>query len=207
MHLYDTPFNLTPMTTKRIVIIALLGSVLVWGGCKSIKELFNFAKCKFRYTNITKTQLAGVDVTKVMNYQDLNFTDAAKVGANLAQGRLPLNFTINIQVNNPNAEKAALNKLDWIAFIDNKELVNGVLNQRVEVAPGQTATLPLTVNADLIQAFKGESKDKLPGYAFGLANQDGTPRRVGMKVKPTITVAGASFAYPGWITLSQEFRE
>ncbi|CAN5420259.1 hypothetical protein BH09BAC1_BH09BAC1_00630 [soil metagenome] len=192
---------------QRMLILLVIGGMLVWGGCKTLKELANFARCKFRYTNITQTQLAGVDVTKVMNYKDLNFTDAAKVGANLAQGRLPLNFIINLQVNNPNAEKAALNKLDWIALIDDKELVKGVLNQRVEIASGQTATLPLTVNADLIQAFKGESKDKLPSYAFGLADNNGKPRRVGMKVKPTIMVGGASFAYSGWITLSQEFKE
>ena len=110
------------------------------------------------------------------------------MGANLAQGMLPLNFTINLQVNNPHTELAALNKLDWIAFIDDKQLVNGVLNQRVEIAPGQTATLPLTVVADLIQAFKGESKDKLPGYAFGLADKDGKPRRVGMKVKEGLQI-------------------
>lgn len=191
---------------QRTLVFALLAGLLVWGGCKTIKELTNFAKCKFRYTHITQTQLAGVDVTKVMNYKDLNFTDAAKVGANLAQGKLPLNFTINLQVNNPHTELAALNKLDWIAFIDDKQLVSGVLNKRVEIAPGQTATLPLTVVADLIQAFKGESKDKLPGYAFGLADKDGKPRRVGMKVKPTIMVGKMAFAYPGWITLSQDFK-
>lgn len=191
---------------KRTFLFALVAGLLVWGGCATLKELTNFAKCKFRYTNITKTQVAGVDVTKVMNYKDLNFADAAKVGANVVQGKLPLNLTINLQVTNPNKELAALNKLDWIAFIDNKELVNGVLNQRVSIAPGETATLPLTVNADLIQAFKGESKDKIPTYAFGLADASGKPTRMGMKVRPTIMVAGLSFTYPGWITLSQDFK-
>ena len=133
-------------------------------------------------------------------------TLTVKTLANVVQGKLPLNFTINLQVNNPHTELAALNKLDWIAFIDNKELVNGVLNQRVEIPGGQTTTLPLTVSADLIQAFKGESKDKIPTYAFGLADASGKPKRVGMKVKPTIVVAGMSFAYPGWITLSQDFK-
>lgn len=191
---------------KRTLLLTLVAGLLVWGSCATIKELTNFAKCKFRYTNITQTQLAGVDVTKVMNYRDLNFTDAAKVTANVVQGKLPLNFTINLQVNNPHTELAALNKLDWIAFIDNKELVNGVLNKRVEIPGGQTATLPLTVSADLVQAFKGEGKDKIPTYAFGLADASGKPKRVGMKVKPTIVVAGISFAYPGWITLSQDFK-
>ncbi len=191
---------------KRSSIIVFIAFLIVLGGCATIKELKNFAKCKFRYTNITQTQVAGVDVTKVMNYKDLNFADAAKVGANLVQGRLPLNFTINLQVNNPHTELAAMNKLDWIAFIDDKELVNGVLNKRVEIGPGQTTTLPLTVTADLIQAFKGESKDKIPTYAFGLAEKDGKPRRVGMKVKPTINIGKMAFAYPGWITLSQDFK-
>ena len=191
---------------KRTFLLTLVAGLMVWGSCATIKELTNFAKCKFRYTNITQTQVAGVDVTKVMNYRDLNFTDAAKVTANMVQGKLPLNFTINLQVNNPHTELAALNKLDWIAFIDNKELVNGVLNKRVEIPGGQTTTLPLTVSADLIQAFKGESKDKIPTYAFGLADASGKPKRVGMKVKPTIVVAGISFAYPGWITLSQDFK-
>lgn len=191
---------------KRAILFALLAGLLVWGGCATLKELANFAKCKFRYTKITQTQVAGVDVTKVMNYKDLNFTDAAKVAANVVQGKLPLNFTINLQVTNPHIELAALNKLDWIAFIDDKQLVSGVLNKRVEIGAGQTTNLPLTVVADLVQTFKGESKDKIPTYAFGLADKDGKPTRVGMKVKPTIMVGGMSFAYPGWITLSQDFK-
>lgn len=172
-------------------------------GCTALQELANFAKCKFRYTNITKTQLAGIDVTKIRSYSSLTLKDAGIVSKHLLQGNLPLNFTINLEARNPNEGNAALNSVEWIAFIENTQIATGKMRSRVEIAPGGTATIPLTVSTDLLDFFsKGNAAEK----AFALADANGRPRNVGLKIKPTINVGGYNFAYPGYITLSHEFQ-
>lgn len=186
---------------RSLVLLSLM--MVGLAGCTAIKELTNFTKCKFRYTNITQTQLAGIDVTRIRQYNDLSLKDAGTVSKYLLKGDLPLSFTINLQATNPNDGMAALNSVQWIAFIENTEIANGNMNSRVEIAPGATETIPLTVSTDLLDYFnKGSAAEK----AFNLADANGNPKTVGIKIKPTINVAGFNFAYPGYITLSKDFK-
>lgn len=172
-------------------------------GCATLQELANFAKCKFRYTNVTNTQVAGINVQQIKSFDDLTLMDAAKVTGALVQGKLPINFTMNLQVSNPNPTTAALSKMKWVAFIDDKELTNGVLDKKVNIASQGTANLPLTIQGDLLKVF---AKKDAASKAFGLTDLNGVPKRIGLKVRPTINIGGLDWEYPGYITLSQTLK-
>ncbi|MDX2002461.1 MAG: hypothetical protein SFW35_08510 [Chitinophagales bacterium] len=190
-----------------LVLLLLMAGAI--HSCKTIKELTAFAKCKFRHTTINNVTLAGVDVKKVKNYKDLNLTDAGKVTANVVRGKLPLQFTINVEIKNPNNQLAAVNKLEWIALINDVEISQGNLNKRLEIAPnGGTATLPLTISSDLVKLLGKDNREKLWDFAFGLSNEDGSPsKKITLKVKPTIMVGKMAITYPGYIKLSKDFAE
>lgn len=172
-------------------------------GCATLQELANFAKCKFRYTNVTNTQVAGINVQQIKSFDDLTLMDAAKVTGALVQGKLPINFTMNLQVSNPNPTTAALSKMKWVAFIDDKVLTNGVLQEKVTIASQGTANLPLTIQGDLLKVF---SKNDAASKAFGLTDLNGVPKRIGLKIRPTINIGGLDWEYPGYITLSQTLK-
>ena len=182
-----------------LVILASLGA------CKSMRELKNLTKCQFRIATVTDIQLAGVSIQKVRRFSDLGIKDAAKIGAALAGGNLPLTMTINVDAKNGNKSVAAMNRLEWIAMIDETQILEGIVSQRIEIQPGGSATLPLAVTTNLRKVLGSMGKSEVLNYAMGITDQSDRPSRVALKLKPTIMVGKHPLEYPGWFTVKREF--
>ena len=188
--------------------IALLLAVLIlFSGCDAIKELAAFTQCKFRHTTLSEVTLCGVNVDKVQNFQSLNFGDAASVAANLLQGKMPLNFIVNVEVQNPNTQLAAMDRIDWIALLDGTQIAAGGLNQRIVVQPNNgTANMPISIGTDLMKTFSKSELERLKNLVFALKDGNGKPSsHIQLKIKPTITVQGHQIQFPSYITLSNNF--
>jgi len=118
----------------------------------------------------------------------------------------PLNFTLNVEVKNPNPGTAGLTKLDWILFIDDIQMVSGVNEQRVQIpGNGGTGTIPLTIGVNLKEVLKGKSGDAIANFGLNLAGAGNKPTRITLKAKPTIMVGSQYIAYPGYLTVQNEF--
>jgi len=191
------------MKTKALLFVA----IIFFGSCASLRELAAFSKCQFRMDKLTNPNLAGVRIDNKRSLSDLNLIDAGKVTAAFLTGHLPLSFTLNVQAKNPNSTLAAINKLDWIAMLDDVQMASGTLNNRIEIAPnnGQT-NIPITISVDLKEILSGRSKDALTNLAFNLTDQNGQPTKVKLKVKPTLMFGSVPVNYPGYITLTKEFK-
>ena len=182
-----------------ILLIVFLASC---GLGKQINEMSNFAKCEFRIKDVKDTKVAKVDVQNKKSYSDLSILDAALLTTSLAQGTLPLEMTLNVDVKNPNTSQASMNKMEWILLIDNIEMVRGDLNQRIAIAPnGGIATLPLHISTDLKSVLQ-KSTNEILNFGFGLT---GASTRVTLKIKPTIMIGSMPITYPGYISVSKDF--
>jgi len=187
-------------------LLLILVMVPILSGCDILSELVSFTKCEFRLKSMTDTELAGVNIQELSSFKSLNLLDAGRITASLFTGELPLSFRLNVEIKNPNTTTAALNQTDWILLIDGIEMTRGINNDRVEIgANGGKAVLPLDLKFDLKKVLSNESKDALLGFAFNLADPSGAPTRVTLKVKPTVMVGPSPLAYPGYITVNQEF--
>ncbi len=196
-----------PMNKLRPVIFLVL-AVVLFDSCRTIKELKSLSKCEFRIQSVVNTQLAGINIQNMRKFSDLNFAQGARITSAYMSGNLPLTFTLNVQVRNPNTQLAALNRLEWIALFDQTELVNGTVNQRVAIAPnGGVATLPLNVSCNLKSVLNRLQKDNVLNSGFELANERREPKRLALKLKPSISVGkkGKSIPYPGYITVKKDF--
>ena len=192
------------MKARHLIVLILV--VSVFGGCKSMRELKNLTKCQFRIGTVKGITLAGVNIQTVRRFADLKLTDATKVGGALAAGNLPLAMTVNLEVKNPNKTLAAINRLEWVAMIDQYDILNGFVSQRIEVQPnGGVATIPLTVSANLRSVLKTLGRTELLDFGMGLTDQSDRPSRVAVKLKPTIMVGKHPLEYPGWLTVKREF--
>jgi hypothetical protein len=98
-----------------------------------------------------------------------------------------------------------MNKLEWILFIDEHEMVAGVLDQKVEITPGQVAEIPIAISTDLKEALKGKSRDAIVKLAFNVAGKGDNPTHILLKVKPSIDIAGYTITYPGYIDVKMDF--
>ena len=186
--------------------ILFLITILFIASCSQIKELTNLLTCDFRLASAENITLGGVNVQKLKSFSDLTMIDGAKLLTTVASGSLPLNFTLNVQARNPNKEKAALSKLDWIAFIDNTQIATGTTTKRVEIAPNNgTGIFPLQISTDLVKLLSGQSGKNIVNFGLNLVDAGNRPTRITLKAKPTVMVGSYAVQYPGYITISKEF--
>ena len=67
--------------------------------------------------DVQDVTLAGVDMQYVDQFSDLSFSETARITTAVLSGDFPLSFTLNVEVYNPNPEKAIMNEFKWILFI------------------------------------------------------------------------------------------
>lgn len=195
------------MKTKKILIFII--TILVINSCdilQQVSEIATFSKCEFKLKSIQNISLAGVNMQNIKSFSDIKILDAAKITAAFTGGRLPLEFTLNVDVKNPNSSQASMNKLEWIILIDNIEITRGVSNNRIQIAPnGGVSTFPLHIATDLKKVLSGKSGDTIFNFALNLAGVGNKPTRVTLKAKPTIMVGNIPISYPGYITVNTDF--
>jgi hypothetical protein len=192
-------------TSKKVLFCCFL-LLFFSPACIQIKQAIQLAKCNFRLKDVANLDLAGVDVQKIESWSDIGFMDIAKLTASFAQGTLPVKFTLNIELRNPNSEEAALNRLDWVLMIDETQLAEGTTNQRVEVLPnGGTAVMPISISSDMKKILSGESLQSLANLVLNMADNGGKPTKLTLKAKPYINIGNSTIAYPGYINIKTEF--
>lgn len=189
-----------------IVILIIIFAAIAVNSCNFLKEISALGKCEFRVTTLDDPEIAGVDVSQIRSFTDLSFVDMGIISASFLKGDLPLSFTLNVEVRNPNPATAALNGLEYLAFIDDVEVASGQLDRRVEIpANGGVTSIPLRLNTDLIDIMKKDSRQSLVNFGLNLADAGNRPTRVSIKVKPTILVGGMEINYPGYFTVKHDF--
>lgn len=189
----------------RTIIACFLLAATVQS-CSFLKEVTALGKCEFRLGTLEQPEIAGIPVNDIGDFADLGLRDAGRIGASLLQGTLPLSFTLNVEARNPNPATAALNRLEYIAFIDDVEIARGALDQRVEIPPnGGDAVIPLRLATDLVEILQKESRNALFNFGLNLADASNKPTRVTLKVKPTILVGMIELQYPGYFNVRHEF--
>lgn len=190
---------------KKYFILAY-GLLVILPACQTLQMMQNFAKCEFRLAQLSNVNALGIDMTGKRSFSDFNLLDAGKVVQALAGNQFLLNFVANVEVRNPNAEPAGLNRMDWILMVDNKEVLNGTLNQAVNVpANNGTTIMPLNLSIDLKKIFANQSRDETLSLAFDLAQQGNNTTRLMLRVRPYINIGGAELAYPGYLNIKKDF--
>jgi len=196
---------------KKIpVIAAIFLMITLITGCEILdqaRQVAMLSKCEFKLKTVDQLRLAGVNIQQVKKLTDLNMMDAAKItAAAVSGGSLPLNFTLNVEARNPNTATEKNKKPDWILYIDDIQMVSGVNEQRVQIpGNGGTGIIPLSIGIDLKQALKGKSGDAIANFGLNLAGAGNKPSRITLKAKPTIMVGTQAIAYPGYLTIQNEF--
>ncbi len=195
---------------KIMLMLAVVVTSIAFSACDILdqaRQVAMLSKCEFRLSYVDQLKLAGVNIQQVKKLSDLSLLEAAKITTAAVSGSsLPLNFTLKVEVKNPSAGTAGLTKLDWILFIDDIQMVSGVNEQRVQIpGNGGTGTIPLTIGVNLKEVLKGKSGDAIANFGLNLAGAGNKPTRITLKAKPTIMVGSQYIAYPGYLTVQNEF--
>ncbi|MDD3877202.1 MAG: hypothetical protein PHT69_11310 [Bacteroidales bacterium] len=191
---------------RPILMFSVFSMLLSISSCLQLKELVNFSKCEFKLNTVENIKLAGVNVQNIQRVNQLGVMDAARMLTAATQNNFPLEFTLNVNVKNPNTTTASLNRLDWILLIDDAEMTNGSTQNRLSIAPnGGIGVLPLGFNINLKEALSGKSADALLNFGLNLAGAGNKPSRFTLRAKPYVSLGQVQIPYPDYINIKTEF--
>ncbi len=136
------------------------------------------------------------------SYSDLNLMDAARVGAAIARRELPLGFQLHVRAENPsdNPVTARLLRMQWTLFLDETETISGLIDQELELPPGQPRDIPVSISLDLFDFFERNGPD-LFNLALNLVGVGEQPTQVALRALPTVNTVMGPISYPQPITI------
>ncbi len=186
---------------------AFLCVAFLWTSCDVAQQAlgtYNLFQCKYQYNSIANLNLAGVNLQNAKSLSSLNPLSVASLIAAFSDSKksIPLQFTLNLNVTNPNAQPAILNGLQYILEIDNQEMTTGAVDSRMQIANGQPAQLPININFDLRKAMSGKTGDALKNMAFNFVGLGEQATNVTIRLKPSLAVGGQIIASPAYIPVS-----
>lgn len=171
-----------------------------------VAQMANFANCTFDFNSINKIQMLGVNLSKGMTKDDLNATQLLNLANALMKRELPVTFNVNLDVENPNSIAAAMSKMDYIVSLNGKQVISTTMNNSINVPAKSKNTITIPVTTDLFQLFSGESADAILNMAFKLAGASSDPVKLGLQVKPYITINNQQLSYPNYITINKTLQ-
>ena len=171
-----------------------------------VAQMANFANCTFDFNSINHIQMLGVNLSKGMTKDDLNATQLLNLANALMKRELPVTFNVNLDVENPNAIAAAMSKMDYIVSLNGKQVISTTMNNSINVPAKSKNTITIPVTTDLFQLFSGESADAILNMAFKLAGASSDPVKLGLQVKPYITINNQQLSYPNYITINKTLQ-
>jgi LEA14-like dessication related protein len=144
---------------------------------------------------------------RVQAFTDLTFMDGQRVVANILQKKFPFGITANVEVKNPGLVSAAVNSIEWIAFIDDIQISTGTIDQRIEIpGNGGTSIIPIRIETDLFEYLKGDNPKTMLNFGLNLIDAGGQPTRLSMKIKPSVYVGTQMLTYPDYFTITKDFK-
>ncbi|MDH3297942.1 MAG: hypothetical protein OEM96_06675, partial [Gemmatimonadota bacterium] len=186
----------------RTTALALLLLMLGAGGCATLQRLAALRAVTFAIDSVAGGRLAGVDLSGIATPEDVRPLDAGRIAAAVLDGRLPLEFTVNVSAENPadNSTAAEMIRLEWTLLLDDRETIAGAIDDHVLLPPGEPQIIPVAVRLDLMEFFAGAAPELL-GLALRFAGADADAADVKLRAVPTVSTPMGLVDYPATITI------
>ncbi|MDR2126009.1 MAG: LEA type 2 family protein [Prevotellaceae bacterium] len=171
--------------------------------CSALQSALQIVNCKYDIEGVANPAIAGVSLNNIKNLNQIKAMDLVKLTAAFATKNFPLSLTINIKATNPGNIAATVQRIDWAIDLEQKEILNGAINQSISVpANGGSTIIPVSVGTDMLQLFSGETKDNLLNLALNIANVGESSSKISIRIKPTVVIGGQPIT-TGFITLNK----
>ena len=191
---------------KKIVIACAALGCMLFSSCtlldnlvNNLSSVANLINCEYSLKNVSNVSVAGVNVKNVVN-GNITATDVVLLAAAITNKKVPLSLDVNIDVKNPTQSAAMLSTMDWALDIAKTQFVTGATTQSYNIKPKTTSTVPLGVSTDLYRIFSKDGINSLKTFA-GSFNSEGKSSQVGLKIRPSLTVANQTIKAPDFISI------
>jgi lipoprotein len=186
---------------KMMWLCAAVAVTVLVAACNVTKDLenaYNLKDCKYTYRSISNIRV---------NNEELGLVSGAKLLAQLSSGKsissMPLQFTLNLNVENPNATAAAFQAMEYKVAIDSINFTEGKLMEPFSVNAGEKKTLSVGIGTDIGKLFSGPSRGAMIGIVKNLIGWESKEQStVTVQLRPTFNVGGVPITSPLYIPVS-----
>lgn len=197
------------MKQKLIALLSVVSLVLTLPGCgttasNELAGAYNMTQCKYAYNSLSDLTVSGINLSSGTALSALNLAKLTTVLAGNSSS-IPVNFTVNMNVTNPNQSAALVNKIQYAVSIDDIHFTDGTLDKAINIPGGETQTIPLTVGVDVATLMQNNSQAALLNIVKNIAGISGEKSTVSLSLRPTFTIAGQSITSPIAIPVSFSF--
>ncbi len=187
------------MKQKLIALIPFFALLMGLSGCGTVGNdlsgAYNMTQCKYAYNSMGDISVSGVNIASGSTLSPINLVKLTTVLAGNPSS-IPLNFVVNMNVTNPNQTPALLNKLQYAVSIDDIHFTDGILNQAVNIAGGETQTIPIAVGVDVATLMKNNSQSALLNIVKNIAGISDEKSTVSLSLRPTFNIGGQPVTSP-----------
>lgn len=179
----------------------MLITITACGVNRQTREIKALGKCKYDLKSIDSIYVAGVALNKIINQNTIDLSAAPGIALGLLRKNIPFEGRVNLAIDNPTTNKASINQFEYIVLLQQKQLAEGVVNQKVSVGAGESVVVPVTLKANVYELL---TNGQLEDTFRALKSDKEDVGLLTIKIKPVIYVAGAAIKYPGYITIDKK---
>ncbi|UKT64539.1 hypothetical protein [Pedobacter mucosus] len=178
-------------------------------GCginKQAQQIKALEDCTYKITGVQQVSIAGTDVKQLLEQQNFNLTSLPGVALGFLRKDIPLSANLNLEITNPSAKLAAINQFEYKILVNNTDLAEGVVNQNVSIAQGQTVTVPVKLISNIYGLVSNGNvfNDIINAAQKGSSAKDEKLGLLTIKIKPTFMLGNTPVKYPGYITINKD---
>lgn len=183
---------------KKVYFIMLGAMVLLICGCGAAKDqlmgIYNISNCKYSYQS-----LGGVSVDGINSSNALSLENAKKLSSILLGDvkSVPVDFIVNMNVQNPNSTPALFSGFDYTLSVDNIKFVNGSMQESFEVLANSSRILSIPVQLDAKSLISDSStKDAFINIVKNLLGISTKQSDISVSLLPTYMVGNKQMSSP-----------
>ena len=190
---------------RRLLLIAAVALLL--NSCSTLSEFAAFTRCEFRLDSFQDLEICNIKSSEKRTWKDFSYMEGQVIAGRVLNKSLPVEITANIEVRNPGATVAAVNVIQWIIMIDELQVAQGRVSDRVVVQPeGGRNMFPVRIQADFFDYLQGGNAQSMLNLFLNLLNSGQQDSQMILKIKPSVLLKGQEIFYPEYFQITREFK-
>ena len=188
------------------VAVSLIFGSIIYSSCTfldnvatNVASIANLLNCEYSLNNVDNIAIAGVNLKNVSNGQ-ISASDVVSLVSAITAKSVPLTMNVNINVKNPTDRSATLSRMDWALDVaETQAFATGATTKSYAINAGKTTSVPLGVSTDIFKVFSEGGINSLKTFASSF--KEGKSDQLGLRIRPSIEVAGQTLKSPEYITV------
>lgn len=193
---------------KKLFVFTIAISLFLTS-CSILDTIENIQRLRFKLNSIADFKVSDISIASKRSYSDFSPVEILKLTSSILDGKLPIQFVLNVDANNPNdgtggspKTNITIESFPWRLYIDNKQTISGNIGKPISVpGVGESTIIPLTMELDLFKFFENNSLESLLNIALKLGGAEGKPTDLQLVADPVLGTPIGNLKYPNEITV------